>query len=182
MGLCEQEIADVLSTAPKQGDDTAAASQLGAKMASSLQDIVAGAVLNATTGGSTQCSEELLASFQAKLTETATALYRTELAARHQAMAQAECARAAETAENRAEGVSAESSTAAEALRAELAARQNGLTAKPEEGNAADGLQAEARARALGNKEEEGSLEASRMRAGGRSRSPAGGGAARHCG
>ena len=151
-------------------------------MASSLQDIVAGAVLNATTGGSTQCAEELLASFKAKLTETATALYHTELAARHQAMAEAESARAAETAESRAEGASAESSAHAEGLRAELAARQHGLAAKTEEVNAAAGSQAKARTRAQDTRDEESSSEASRMRAGARSRSPAGGGVALQCG
>ena len=122
------------------------------------------------------------ASFQAKLAETATALYRTELDARHLAMAEAESARATAPAESHAEDTRADSCAQAEGLRAELAARQLGLAAKTEEVSAAAGLQAKARTRAQDTRDEENSSEASRVRAGGRSRSPVGGGVALQCG
>jgi len=177
VGQCDQEIAEVLAMVPKHGEDAAGASLLGAKLATSLKDIVAGAVLSATAGGSTAGSDELFASFQAKLTETATALYHTELSARQQAMAEAECARAGEAAECAAEGAQAESPESSRGLRAALAAQQSGLTAQPEGGRAPDGLwasiydQAEARTRDHGSREDE-SAEATRVRPGGRSRSP----------
>ena len=180
--LAECHRANPSLTEAKQSVDAAASSQHGAKLAAEMHDIVAGAVLSATTGGSTHGSDELLARFQAKVAETATALYRTELAARHHAMAEAESARATATAESHAEGARAESAAQAEELRAELAARQLGLAAKTEEVNAAACLQAKARTRAQDTRDEESSSEASRVRAGGRSRSPVGGGVALQCG
>jgi len=162
---CHKALGECRSLAESKAES----SQLGSKLDNSLNNLVAGAVLSRTAGGSQECADEMLASFIKQVTEDAVEKNQTALSAQQHNMAEAECARAAAAAESNA----ATTTAVPRDLREELAACGEGVAASEAQGNS----EAEARSGRAEHKEAH-CAGAARLRSDGRSRSPVGGGAA----